>query len=48
MILAHESEHKPFSPEAQKQQNKAIFILLCHQDINPQAARQILKLFQWW
>lgn len=30
-----------------KQQNKAIFILLCHQDINPQAARQILELLEW-
>lgn len=32
-----------------KQQNKAISILLCHPDINPQVARQILKLLQlWW
>lgn len=41
-------EHKEVSLEAWRQQNKAIFILLCHQDINPQAARQILKLLQWW
>lgn len=32
----------------EKQPNKAISFLLCHQDINPPAARQILKLLQWW
>lgn len=31
-----------------KEQNKPIVILLCHQDINPQAARQIPELLQWW
>lgn len=41
-------EHKQVPLEASREQNKAIFILLCHQDINPQAARQILKLLQWW
>lgn len=41
-------EHKQVSLGSWKQQNKAIFTLLYHQDINPQTARQILKLLQWW